>query len=92
MGLKERKSNILAYTVEVGKVILWNGRLKKFKFGNAKVYRMYVAAMALAKRRAKFTILAVFTIKLNQINTLGVFCYVTRITARNHVERQYVDG
>jgi len=56
----------------VGKVILWNGRLKKFKFGNAKVYRMYVAAMALAKRRAKFTIVTVVAVKIDYRNSLAI--------------------
>ncbi|GAK96683.1 hypothetical protein JCM19294_992 [Nonlabens tegetincola] len=39
--------------------------MKQLEFGNAKVYRVNVAAVALAKRRAEFTIIAVVAIKIN---------------------------
>tara|TARA_Y100000034_G_scaffold34137_2_gene41824 strand:+ start:8337 stop:8522 length:186 start_codon:yes stop_codon:yes gene_type:complete len=56
----------------VGKVILRNGRLKWFEVSDAKIYSVNVTTMALAKRRAEFTIIAVVTIKINYRNGLGI--------------------
>lgn len=51
-GLKKGRGNILAYTIEMGKTILWNGRWKWRELSYTKIYGMYMAAMALAKWRA----------------------------------------
>ena len=75
----------------MGKVILWNGCLKRFEFGNAKMYRMYVAAVALAKRRAKFTIVTVVAVKIDYRNGLGIGGDITNIATRHHIERQEVN-
>jgi hypothetical protein len=49
----------------VGKIILSNGRLKRFEVTNTKVYRVNVTAVAVAKWRAEFAIVTVVAIKIN---------------------------